>query len=59
MKKILKVFGTISLVGILENIVILLIYGVDVFTKQNLLILLLSSITLTLLLKQLGLTREC
>ena len=59
MNKTFKIFGLVGLVQVLENIVLLLIYKVDVFTQQNLILLLLSTFTITLVLKHFGLLKEC
>jgi len=57
--KTLKLFGAVGGVQVLENVILLLLYGIDIFTKQNLILLLLSTFTITLVLKHFGLLKEC
>lgn len=56
-KMIVKLFGTIFIVNALENLLLLIIFGVPI-TQQTFIIILVFTLTLSLILKQMGLIKE-
>lgn len=57
-KNIIKVFVSIFLLNLLENMLLLYFFGVDVTVKQNLISIFLFTITLTVVLNQLKIVKE-
>ena len=57
-KNLIKVFVSIFVLNLLENVLLLVFFGVDVAVKQTFISILLFTLTLTVILNQLKIVKE-